>query len=513
MSTPSTISATRPVRRIGRSFNVIIQVALFIIVIIAANYLSCARHERIDLTERRDFTLSKLTTQYLSSDSFQQRETPLHIIVIMKRNSSHYARIYNLLDEYKKTAGSQLKLEFVDPIRQTDRTLEIEKIYGIPYTQDMIITDGRIISEKPAAVDEVADEEKIKEQQLTSHLRFALIKNLYITDDQLNIVAWQDEDIITSAIIGAIEGKSRKIYLAIDKGDLKADQGQAAWQILKDMLKQQNITLTPIALAETTRIPEDAEGLAFIAPQYDLTESELAVLEEYWDRQSSSLFITLDPAAKLDRLRIFLRNYGITPRYDRITSIENGQTKSSVLTSFLRGAEINQYLGGKYTVFDGSSCSLEVRESDDTLVNRAIKPIALIQATDGWWGETRFDVENPSFNVEEDTSAPLYLAAAVICGDAASDETLHLVSRMVVISNTDFLATSKTRPEQADFVKSSINWLVGRDELIGIGPKKLFRHKITILAAHNSFISRIVLFFLPAAALLIALVVWNTRRA
>jgi hypothetical protein len=84
---------------------------------------------------------------------------------------------------------------------------------------------------------------------------------------------------------------------------------------------------------------------------------------------------------------------------------------------------------------------------------------------------------------------------------------------MVVIGNTDFLATRKTRPEQADFIKSSVNWLIGREELIGIGPKKLYRHKMTILPAHNAFITKLVLIFIPAAALLISLIVWNTRRA
>ena len=84
---------------------------------------------------------------------------------------------------------------------------------------------------------------------------------------------------------------------------------------------------------------------------------------------------------------------------------------------------------------------------------------------------------------------------------------------MVIIGNTDFLASRKTRPEQADFIKSSVNWLIGREDLIGIGPRKLHQHKITILDAHNSFITQVVLIFLPAGALLMSLIVWNMRRA
>lgn len=507
-SPPSTSS--QPVRRVGRSLNVAIQVILFIIVIISANYLSCARHERIDLTERKDFTLSQLTTKYLQSDPLQKRDTPLKIIAIIRRSSPHYSRIYNLLDEYKNIAGSKLQLEFIDPLRQTDRTLEIENTYYIPYSEDIIIIDGRAIKKEEI---KSPDTTELTKQNLTAHVRSITVNKLFITDERKSITAWQDEDIVTSNIIGALEGTPRKFYFAADKSDLDSQVGLPAWQTFRDMLWQQNIILSPVRLAEISSIPEDAAGFAMIGPQYDLDEKELSIVQEYWDRKQSAIFVTLDPKAKLDRLRIFLRNYGITPRYDRIINVKNGQTLSNVQSTFTPGSQVNQDLGNKSTIFDGSSCSLEVREADETLVNRAIRPLALIQAGQGWWGETRYMEENPEFNVEEDTLSPLYLSAGVIRGDATSDETMHLVSKMIVISNTDFLSSKKTRPEQADFVKSSINWLIGRDHLIGIGPKKLFRHKITILDAHNTFISRIVLIFLPAIAILTALIVWNTRRA
>ena len=55
--------------------------------------------------------------------------------------------------------------------------------------------------------------------------------------------------------------------------------------------------------------------------------------------------------------------------------------------------------------------------------------------------------------------------------------------------------------------------MIGREELIGIGPRKLHRHKITILDSHHSFINKLLIIFLPAALILISLIVWNVRRA
>ncbi|MFK7909447.1 MAG: Gldg family protein [Akkermansiaceae bacterium] len=527
---PSTESPPRPVSRVGRSINVVIQVTCFVVVVIAANYLSCARHERFDLTERKNFTLSNTTEQYLKSDALQSREAPLKVLAIMRRSSPHFTRIFNLLEEYKRIGGDKIELEVIDPILQTDRTLEIENIYKQPYTEDMLIVDGRKIESSPATTgDTPPSSEKTNppptettaenpgtnnQQELSAHVRAQRISNLYLQDNRGNITAWQDEDIITSSIIGAIEGIPRRIYFAADKVNLEADKGgDPAWQNLAGLLWQQNILLTPLRLAETSSIPEDAEGFALIGPQYDLNEKEIKVLSEYWDRQKSSLLITLDPSTELPNLKIFLRSYGITPRKDRIMTVQNGEVLSNVSAVFSRGSEITESLGGKSTVFDGSTSSLEVDENNDSLINRRIRPLSLIQSVSGWWGETRFDQKEIKFNEEEDEATPLHLAAAVLRGKATSDETADLVSKMVVIANTDFLATKKTRSEQSDFIKSSVNWLVGRENLIGIGPQKLHRHKITLLDSHDSFIRQLILIYLPLASLLTAMIIWNVRRS
>lgn len=520
-------SSVRPIRRTGQTINVIIQISLFLVALLAANYLSCTNHQRYDLTEKSDFTLSDTSEKFLTSQAIQDRESPLRVFAVMRRTSPHYSRIYHLLDEYQRIAGDAIMLEFVDPLRQTDRTLELEAIYGIKYIEDMIIIDGFSQSEEvadSAQLDDTsvsnselgeseAQQTKNPKRKRSRHLRAVRVSDLYLQGDDQNIIAWQDEDIITSNFIRAIEGSPRKIYLAADKMNLGAVDGEPAWIVLTRILLEQNIELSPVRLAEIDAIPEDAEGFALIGPRYDLTKKELKILSDYWDRQQSAILVTLDPRAKLDNLRIFLRSYGITPRNDRIITVKNDETLSNVESVFSRGAEINTQLEGKSTVFEGPSCSLEVSENDDRLLNKRIQPIALAQAVSGWWGETRLDQQYPVWNPEEDHGQPLYISAAIIRGQATSDETANLVSKMVVIGNTDFLATRKTRPEQADFIRSSVNWLIGREELIGIGPRKLYRHKMTVLAAHNAFITKVVLIFMPAAALLTSLIVWNTRRA
>ena len=84
---------------------------------------------------------------------------------------------------------------------------------------------------------------------------------------------------------------------------------------------------------------------------------------------------------------------------------------------------------------------------------------------------------------------------------------------MVVMSNTDFLNPTHQRAENIDFLASSVNWLMDRQSLAGIGPRSLGTYKLPILDAQVSFINRVNLFFLPTFLLLVGACVWSSRRA
>jgi hypothetical protein len=84
---------------------------------------------------------------------------------------------------------------------------------------------------------------------------------------------------------------------------------------------------------------------------------------------------------------------------------------------------------------------------------------------------------------------------------------------MVVIANSDFLAPNRFSDINRDFLASSMNWLMGREELAGTGPRTLGTYKLPLLDSQVSFINRVNLFFLPAFALAVGALVWSSRRA
>jgi hypothetical protein len=180
---------------------------------------------------------------------------------------------------------------------------------------------------------------------------------------------------------------------------------------------------------------------------------------------------------------------------------------------FTPAVDFTKDLAGQGTVLEGASSSLEVREGAEDLMNKQINPVSLIQAEQGFWGETKFGGKDPAFDEREDFKAPLDLAACVTRGAASNDEYAAQTSRMVVIANTDFLNPEQQRAENIDFLASCVNWLMNRQSLAGIGPRSLGTYKLPILDAQVSFINRVNLFFLPAFLTIAGALIWSSRRA
>jgi hypothetical protein len=252
------------------------------------------------------------------------------------------------------------------------------------------------------------------------------------------------------------------------------------------------------------------------------------VLEEYWQRPNSGILVTLGSSETPPHLRAFLRNQGITPGKDRVITKKGEQVISAARGTFTQGMDFTQDFAGKAMLMEGATSSLEIRESNnEDLINKKIFPTTLLQTSPEFWGETKFSMPNPVFDPAEDNRGPvvqdretrrseytgLALAGAVIRGAGGRDDSANQISRMVVISNSDFLAPKHLTDINRNFVASSMNWLMGREELTGEGPLTLGTYKLPLLDSQLSFINRVNLFFLPAFALIIGAIVWSSRRA
>lgn len=510
----------------------VIQVILFVLIVIAANYLASQYYERRDLSRTEDYTLSPATVRYLQSDAVKNRKDPIRWIIAYRKSADFYERIRVLADEYARVSGGKIELRIIDPVRNPDDAEELATAYKIfdpgnrqLSRKDLIIIDARTREEIAAAATDA--------NATANHVRIVTSEAMitYTVDQtkprqdkppgdktpdtgrgQRRPSGFQGEDVLTAGTVAAIEGVPRKVYFLADKSRIDAQQERSPWKTLVGTLALQNILLEPITLSDKDEIPADAAGVAVVAPKYDFSEEEMAVMERYWQRPRSAFLFLLSAGDTPPRIRGFLRSNGVTPRRDHVITVKGGQTVSSVNAAFTAGIEFTRDLAGQSTRLEGQTSSLEIDMRDD-LGSKAILPLPLIQADPEYWGETKYAIGRNAYDEKEDKPGPLFLAAGVTRGTENDDRFAAESSRMMVMANTDFLDPDRLHEEQIDFLSSSMNWMVGREALAGIGPRSLSTYKLPLLNAQVSFINRVNLFFLPALILLVAGFVWSSRRA
>lgn len=501
------------IKRFGTGLRAVLQLLFALLALIFVFYLALTHYDRKDLTKGGAYTLSETTQNLLGSTELQSRKEPVKFIAGIRKTSPHYSRLRPIIEEYERLAGGKLQVEFLDPVRDGDRALEVKNNYGDIFA-DKLFDDDLIIIDARSGI---AETEEDKLEAINSHLRYLSVQDLVVerTDEnkQRRKVGYQDEDLISSSLHSAIEGRPRIMYLIEDKSDIEVGDANSPWRVLTEALLKQNIVLMPLNISEQESIPTNAEGVVIVAPKYDFEPREVKILEEYWDRPASAIMAYLDPSSRPVNLRAFFRKHGVSPRNDRIIRTRNGRTETQVLATFTSGTEINSSLEGKSVPFEGRIGSLEVREGAEDLVSRGVQCFSLIESVSGFWGETDYKTPKPTYDDDADESGPLSIGAAVIKGNARADATADKVSKMIILSTSDFLDPKRLGNEQLDFVKNSTHWLLGREELMGIGPRALDMRRLNLIKSEVSLLNKIVIFFIPAGIFLIAVIVWNTRRA
>lgn len=514
----STEKPVKPMRRFRIGGLSLIQIVCAAVLYLAVNYLASQHWTRIDLSGDAAYTLSSATRNLLESPAIQERREPVKFLVAFRTSADFYQRIRAVAEQYELHSGGKVKVELLDPIRSPDATIAKAEEYGDVFTA----TRGRKMFTRNLVVIDARDGATPSGDEAPAgpspHIRFIedeeMIRFDTTDDNQRKATGFLGEDALTSGLLAALEGRPRRVYFIADKSGLPPGGSGSAWANFAGTLLTRNAPPVRINLSETERIPEDASAVALIGPVYDLSPSELEVLKEYWSRPRSSLLVTAGTGEMPPRLRAFLREHGVTVNRDRVVTKKGGQVTTNVRAVFTLGLDLTREFGGKSTLLEGVTNSLDVRETNnDDLLSRGIAPYTLLETGPEFWGETAFEKGNPTFDQREDTKGPLNLAAAVIRGIATSDRHGDEVSRMVVIGNTDFLDPSHFSDINRDFLATSVDWLIGRESVSGFGPRTFGTYKLPLLDPQVSFINRVNLVFLPAFALLAGALIWSSRRA
>ena len=122
--------------------------------------------------------------------------------------------------------------------------------------------------------------------------------------------------------------------------------------------------------------------------------------------------------------------------------------------------------------------------------------------------------QNCRLTRSESSNTPLTIGAAIEKGGSADERVQVNSSRLVVVSNATFVQDNAITQDQQglDFISGSVNWLLSREQLIGIAPKV---SKPLTFSLDQDALARlrwIILIFMPLIPAVIGAVVWWQRR-
>jgi hypothetical protein len=477
--------------RLGIGVNVFLQVLLSLVILAAVNYLGFQYYWRWDLSPSQDHTLSSSTTNFLRKNSKEIKITALFV-----RGSPVNDNLRSLLEEYRRNGKKLVKVDFLDPSRDIAQAEKLKMEAGVELSQNGLLVQANKRTRF------IPEEEIVMKLKQTGSTQPSLI--------------FRGEDAVTSAIIGLIEGGVRTFHFLSGKGARGDAATKDALDGLHELGRQQNFQVDLINLAEVSAIPERSSGLIIVGPRYDITEREMQIIGDFWQRKKSGLLILLDPDAETPRLGAFLSSVGVTPRKDRVLVAESTSTGPAkvleVQAEFSKDTVITRALSESTSVFSGQTQSLSLRLDDPKLQEQSITVVPLVQAAKRFWGETSYLDQIPVAD-EKDALPPVVLAAAVERGATLDQAVRSESSRMVVVGNASLFDRRAQLAVDRDFIAASLNWMISREKLIGEAPKQKSSYRVQLSDHQHQLVFWITAMFMPAAVLGFGFIIWAVRRS
>jgi len=461
------------------------------------NFLGTRYHLRADLTETQLFTLAPQSRELVRT-----LPQPVKVWVF---DITQNPQDRELLDNYQRQS-SQFKFEYINP--QTRPGLA-EK-FGVKDYGEVYLEFG----DKRQLVQVVNENQRLSEVRLTSRLQQ-----------------------ITSST-------TAKVYLLQGHGERQLSAGKGAISQAVQGLGDKNYTTSPLNLAESSKVPEDAAVVVVAGPKRGLFESEVKALQDYLNR-GGNLLLMIDPNTdpKLDSL---LQTWGI--RLDNRLAVDFSGERVELAPAAPLVTEYGQHPITK-DFGNGNSFYPLARPLE-------ITPVAGVEATPllrtkpypSSWAESDLQSEKLEFNPDKDLKGPLTLGVALtkklpaksISTPQASPTPSPLPSpttqnqtspppplslspplppaatesRLVVLGNSDF-ATDGLFQQQlnGDVFLNSVTWLSQQDQqLLSIRPKEPKNRRLNLTTMQANFLILSSLLVLPLIGLVAAAVIWWKRR-
>jgi ABC-type uncharacterized transport system involved in gliding motility auxiliary subunit len=245
-------------------------------------------------------------------------------------------------------------------------------------------------------------------------------------------------------------------------------------------------------------------------PSAPWADGEKAALKTYLDKGGRAL-ILLDPVlavqATSSGLEEFLKPYGVQVNNDIVIDPSRALPFFSLAAVYANDFRSHPVVNG----MQGLAVLLPVARSVASVTSTEATSTVLLTTSAEGWGETDLGSirgGRPVAKDAKDTPGPVPLGVAV---ESSKDKDKGL--RMVVFGNSAFASNGQiVNAGNANLALNSINWLVKREEALGIAAREPEQVQLFLAASQLRNVLLISLLGLPAFAIALGVAVWWRRR-
>jgi ABC-type uncharacterized transport system involved in gliding motility auxiliary subunit len=488
-------ASARSSRR-SAGFHSLLTLVLFAIILAGINVYAFKHYYHVDLSQSQFYTLSPKT-----KDLLQHLDSPVRVTTLL--SPKYEAEIENLLKEYERVGGKNFTVEKLDSAYDAARAAELQKRLQFDGSESLVIFEYKDRS------------------------RFVKQDDVYeINPMTQQVGAFKGEQQFTAALVALVEGKASRVYFTEGHGERSLqDTGSAdGYGLLAQSLKNENIETAQLNLAAKGDVPADADAVVIAGPETSFSPMEAQALGRYLVN-NGKLFILADPYV-IPGLDDLLKAYGLKLENDLVEyrgMTMTGEQVTVPLALIYQGGFSTHPITAK---FAQANLQLQISEARSiTLLNDDKgqpdpRVQFLLQTDTNSWGCVKKPEAFPAnprdltFDKATDIPGPVTVAAVYDGGTFTDPKTqaIEPAARIVLVGSSKFVKNDVAETVGINFFTNSVDWLVKKEAILDISPKIPQEYGISLSPISGRTIRWIALFFIPGAALLLALFTWLSRR-
>ncbi len=497
---------------------------LALAMVLIVNYFGWKYHARFDWTSNNLYSLSEKSLNVVGG-----LETDIEAIVLMGPGEPLYDAVRELLERYD-AASQRLTVSYVDPHKSPLVAQPLVDQYNLTQLDVVIFDSG-------------------EDRRIVESLDLADYDYSGAQFGQGPVMeGFKGEQAFTGALLELSENRKPKILFTSGHGERGIDDPSAGgFSQAQDLLGRDNFELESWPTLGQISVPADTDLIVIAGPTARFAESEVATLSAFLASGGRLLAFfdpTVAPSGELAAtgLEELLSGYGIQVGRDIVVD------PASPLPFY-----------GPETIYanayGGHSITRSLQQTQVPVILSLARSVGSIDEVEGWestdlvltssegWGETNLSDLTRVALEDDDLAGPVSLGIAVAAASESDDPAVPEVAelepleslpeegevesgeemsedsadgaatRIVVFGDSDFASNAQlANVGNAELLANSMNWLVEREALVGIAPKRPEQVRLSLSSSQLMRVLWLVLAVLPGLAILSGVWVHFRRR-